>query len=107
MTFRRSLPDKQRLSLLAGRWGPGPRGPGPPRGPPTRRHHPSPQVPYVERTAPMPPPRTRGALLGFCGKFLEQVLAAGDRRAVQVSGAAQNPCVTGARQSLEPRAEGP
>lgn len=57
---------------------------------------------------PAPHPRARGALLGFRGEFLEQVLAAGDRRAVQISGAAQQqPGVVAAEQGPKPRAESP
>lgn len=46
----------------------------------------------------------QGAVLGFRGKFLEQILAAGDRRAVQASGAAgKKPRVAPAEQRPEPQ----
>lgn len=66
----------------------------------------TPQPRYPASRPIAPTLRTRGALLGFGSKFLEQVLATGDRRAVQASGATwKKPGMTAAKHRPEPRAE--
>lgn len=79
------------------------------RGPQSGRRHPG-SLPLPTESEPPPSltPRTRDPVLGFRGKFLEQVLAAGDRGAMQASDTARKkPRPAAAEYHPEPRRVSP